>query len=128
MRRHDRLPRGGDRRTHLPRRAVGVRDDYYREKGVTVLPEESVETTSSGSVTTKQGTVVEADAVVAGLGIVPTELAEEPVSRSTTESSTSSGAPGATTCSRGDVARLVTALGGTRRVEHEDHANTHGVP
>src|SRR5688572_12995613 len=52
-------------------------NDYYREKGVTVVPEESVETTLSGSVTTKPGTVVEADAVVAGLGIVPTtELAE----------------------------------------------------
>ncbi len=52
-------------------------NDYYREKGVTVLAEELVETISSGTVTTKQGTVVEADAIVAGLGIVPaTDLAE----------------------------------------------------
>ena len=53
-----------------------------------------------------------------------------PVSTSTTaSSSTSAGAPEDATdvFAAGDVARFpVAALGGTRRVEHEDHANTHG--
>ena len=44
-------------------------------------------------------------------------------------SSTSSGARGRDDVfAAGDVARFpVSALGGTRRVEHEDHANTHGA-
>ena len=104
---------------------------YYREKGVTVLPEESVETTSSGSVTTKQGTVVEADAIVAGLGIVPTtELAEGAgleVEDGILVDELGRAGGRDDVFAAGDVARFPTAaLGGTRRVEHEDHANTHG--
>lgn len=106
-------------------------NDYYREKGVTVLPEESVETTSSGSVTTKQGTVVEADAVVAGLGIVPTtELAEGAgleVEDGILVDELGRAGGRDDVFAAGDVARFpMAALGGTRRVEHEDHANTHG--
>src|SRR5262245_244710 len=44
-------------------------NDYYREKGVTVLAEELVEHVGPGAVTTKEGTTIEADAIVAGLGI-----------------------------------------------------------
>ncbi|HEY5873451.1 MAG TPA: FAD-dependent oxidoreductase, partial [Gaiellaceae bacterium] len=106
-------------------------NDYYREKGVTVLPEESVETTSSGSVTTKQGAVVEADAVVAGLGIVPTtELAEGAgleVEDGILVDELGRAGGRDDVFAAGDVARFpMAALGGTRRVEHEDHANTHG--
>ena len=106
-------------------------NDYYREKGVTVVPEESVETTSSGSVTTKQGTVVEANAVVAGLGIVPTtELAEGAgleVEDGILVDELGRAGGRDDVFAAGDVARFpMAALGGTRRVEHEDHANTHG--
>ncbi len=106
-------------------------NDYYREKGVTVLAEELVETISSGTVTTKQGTVVEADAIVAGLGIVPaTDLAEAAgldVDDGILVDELGRAGGRDDVFAAGDVARFpVPALGGTRRVEHEDHANTHG--
>src|SRR5437016_9160951 len=50
---------------------------YYREKGVEVLAGESVGAASGTSVTLGDGRVLEADCVVAGLGVIPdTELAE----------------------------------------------------
>src|SRR5262249_56621870 len=50
---------------------------YYREKGVDVRPGELVEEIAGGTVRLAGGTSIEADAIVAGLGIVPaTELAE----------------------------------------------------
>ena len=103
---------------------------YYREKGVTVLAEELVEEISPGSVTTDRATVVEADAIVAGLGIVPaTELAEA-IGLTVDDGilvDEHGRAGGRDVFAAGDVARFpVPALGGTRRVEHEDHANTHG--
>ncbi len=106
-------------------------NDYYREKGVTVLAEELVDTISSGTVTTKQGTVVEADAIVAGLGIVPaTDLAEAAgldVDDGILVDELGRAVGRDDVFAAGDVARFpVPALGGTRRVEHEDHANTHG--
>ena len=115
----------------LPAELSAFVNDYYREKGVTVLPEESVETISSGSVTTKQGAVVEADAVVAGLGIVPTtELAEGAgleVEDGILVDQLGRAGGRDDVFAAGDVARFpMAALGGTRRVEHEDHANTHG--
>ena len=106
-------------------------NDYYREKGVTVLAEEMVESIATGTVTTKEGTVVEADAVVAGLGIVPTTDLAEAAGLEVDdgilvdELGRAGGRDGV--FAAGDVARFpVAALGGTRRVEHEDHANTHG--
>ena len=106
-------------------------NDYYREKGVTVLAEELAETISSGTLTTKQGTVVEADAIVAGLGIVPaTDLAEAAgldVDDGILVDELGRAGGRDDVYAAGDVARFpVPALGGTRRVEHEDHANTHG--
>ena len=102
--------RGDDASSRTP--AIGARlfpaelsafvNEYYREKGVEVLAGELVERSGAASVTTRDGTTIEADVVVAGLGIVPaTELAEAAASRSTTaSSSTSSVAPAAvTTCS-----------------------------
>src|SRR6476660_1727865 len=50
---------------------------YYREKGVDVLAGQTGSAASGTSVTLGDGRVLEADAVVAGLGVVPeTELAE----------------------------------------------------
>jgi NADPH-dependent 2,4-dienoyl-CoA reductase/sulfur reductase-like enzyme len=105
--------------------------DYYREKGVEVLTGEKVGSASTDRVETESGRTVEADAVVAGLGVLPdTELAEaaglevddgivvDEYGR----------VPGHTNVfAAGDVARFpVAALDTTLRIEHEDHANTHG--
>jgi 3-phenylpropionate/trans-cinnamate dioxygenase ferredoxin reductase component len=105
--------------------------DYYREKGVTVLAEQLVEGITSGVVTTERGTTVEADVVVAGLGIVPaTDLAESAgleVDDGILVDELGRVGGRDDVFAAGDVARFpVPALGGTRRVEHEDHANTHG--
>jgi 3-phenylpropionate/trans-cinnamate dioxygenase ferredoxin reductase component len=104
---------------------------YYREKGVTVLPEELVEEAESGTVRTKEGTTIEADAIVAGLGIVPnTDLAEAAgleIDDGVLVDEYGRAGGRDDVFAAGDVARFpVAALGGTRRVEHEDHANTHG--
>ena len=110
-------------------------NDYYRSKGVDVLPGELVEEIASDGptfgVTTNAGRTIEVDAVVAGLGIVPnTELAEQAgLSVEDGILVNENGRAGGRTdvFAAGDVARFpVPALGGTRRVEHEDHANTHG--
>ena len=79
---------------------------------------------------TGDGTVG-ADVVVAGLGIVPrTELAEQAgldVDDGVLVDDRGRVGGRADVFAAGDVARFpVEALGGTRRVEHEDHANTHG--
>jgi NADPH-dependent 2,4-dienoyl-CoA reductase/sulfur reductase-like enzyme len=105
--------------------------DYYREKGVEVLAGEMVSSASGDRVETESGQAIEADAVVAGLGVIPdTELAEaaglevddgivvDEYGR----------VPGyENVFAAGDVARFpVRALGTSLRIEHEDHANTHG--
>ena len=110
-------------------------NDYYRGKGVEVLAGELVEDISRGgglfSITTDSGRTIDADAVVAGLGIVPaTALAEEaglPVDDGILVDELGRVDGRDDLFAAGDVARFpVPALGGTRRVEHEDHANTHG--
>ena len=106
-------------------------NDYYRDKGVTVLPGELVETVGHGVVTTKDGSTIDADMVVAGLGIVPaTDLAEAAgleVDDGILVDEHGRAGGRDDVYAAGDVARFpVPALGGTRRVEHEDHANTHG--
>ncbi|HEX5028910.1 MAG TPA: FAD-dependent oxidoreductase [Gaiellaceae bacterium] len=105
-------------------------NEYYREKGVTVLSEQLVERVEDGSLTTKDGTVVEADAIVAGLGIVPaTDLAEAAglgVDDGILVDEFGHASGREDVFAAGDAARFPVALGGTRRVEHEDHANTHG--
>jgi NADPH-dependent 2,4-dienoyl-CoA reductase/sulfur reductase-like enzyme len=115
----------------FPAELAAFVNDYYREKGVTVLAEQLVEEISAGSMTTEQGTVVEADAIVAGLGIVPaTDLAEAAgleVDDGVLVDEYGRAGGRDDVFAAGDVARFpVPALGGTRRVEHEDHANTHG--
>lgn len=106
-------------------------NDYYREKGVTVLPGQQVEKVTPGVVTTKSGTTIEAEVIVAGLGILPvTELAEAvglEVDDGILVDEYGRAGGRDDVFAAGDVARFpVPALGGTRRVEHEDHANTHG--
>jgi NADPH-dependent 2,4-dienoyl-CoA reductase/sulfur reductase-like enzyme len=105
--------------------------DYYREKGIDVLAGEMVASASGDRVETQSGRTIDADAVVAGLGVIPnTELAEgaglevddgiivDEYGR----------VPGhEDVFAAGDVARFpVRALGISMRIEHEDHANTHG--
>lgn len=104
---------------------------YYREKGVTVLADELVEDIAGSVVTTKRGARVEGDAIVAGLGIEPaTQLAEDAgleVDDGILVDEYGRAGGREDVFAAGDVARFpVAALGGTRRVEHEDHANTHG--
>jgi 3-phenylpropionate/trans-cinnamate dioxygenase ferredoxin reductase component len=110
-------------------------NDYYRERGVQVLPEELVESIAREGerfrVVTEAGREIESDAVVAGLGIVPnTELAEKaglPVDDGVLVDERGRVLGHEDVFAAGDLARFpVAALGGTRRVEHEDHANTHG--
>jgi NADPH-dependent 2,4-dienoyl-CoA reductase/sulfur reductase-like enzyme len=110
-------------------------NEYYRSKRVDVLAEElvaSIDPEGDGfRVQTKSGRTVEVDAVVAGLGIVPaTELAEAAgleVDDGILVDDHGRAGGRADVFAAGDVARFpVPALGGTRRVEHEDHANTHG--
>jgi len=93
--------------------------DYYREKGVEVRTGEQYES-SEGF-----------DATVAGLGIVPrTELAE--AAGLAVDDGIFVDEYGRVdgrddVYAAGDVARFpMPALGTTGRVEHEDHANTHG--
>jgi 3-phenylpropionate/trans-cinnamate dioxygenase ferredoxin reductase component len=104
--------------------------DYYRGKGVTVLADQRVEQVAPGAVTVQGGTV-EADAIVAGLGIVPvTDLAEAAgleVDDGIIVDKYGRAGGRDDVYAAGDAARFpIAALGGTRRVEHEDHANTHG--
>jgi NADPH-dependent 2,4-dienoyl-CoA reductase/sulfur reductase-like enzyme len=109
--------------------------DHYREQGVEVLAGASVTGIErSGDVTRVQlegGRVLEADAVVAGLGIEPNvELAGEaglPVDNGIVVDELGRVAGRDDVFAAGDVARFpAAALGGAMRVEHEDHANSHG--
>jgi NADPH-dependent 2,4-dienoyl-CoA reductase/sulfur reductase-like enzyme len=110
-------------------------NDYYRSKGVAVLDGELVAKVERNGdayrIETESGKSVEADDVVAGLGIVPnTELAETlglEVDDGIIVDDRGRAGGLEDVFAAGDVARFpVAALGGTRRVEHEDHANTHG--
>jgi 3-phenylpropionate/trans-cinnamate dioxygenase ferredoxin reductase subunit len=93
--------------------------EYYREHGVDV----------QAGATVADVTALDADAVVAGLGIVPAvELAE---SAGLTVGDgivvDALGLAGRDVYAAGDVARFpLLALGRDARVEHEDHATSHG--
>jgi 3-phenylpropionate/trans-cinnamate dioxygenase ferredoxin reductase component len=105
--------------------------DYYREKGVEVLAGEMVASASGDRVETESGRTLEADAVVAGLGVVPdTELAEAAgleVEDGIVVDEYGRVPGHENVYAAGDVARFpVRALGTSMRIEHEDHANTHG--
>jgi len=104
---------------------------YYREKGVDVRPEETVVSVQDGRVTLGSGDVLEADIVVAGLGLEPrTELAA--AAGLTIDNGIVVDELGRVdgrddVFAAGDVASFPSsALGRHFRVEHEDHANSHG--
>jgi 3-phenylpropionate/trans-cinnamate dioxygenase ferredoxin reductase component len=105
--------------------------DYYREKGIEVLAGEKVEAASATSVTLGDGRVLEADCVVAGLGVIPdTELADAAgleVEDGIVVDEYGRASGREDVFAAGDVARFpVVPLGVSMRIEHEDHANTHG--
>ena len=97
--------------------------NYYREKGV------DVET--GQRVAADDQRIAQATAVIAGLGIVPdTDLAKEaglPVDNGIVVDDRGRVGGRDDVFAAGDVARFpVPALGTTMRVEHEDHAKSHG--
>jgi 3-phenylpropionate/trans-cinnamate dioxygenase ferredoxin reductase component len=105
--------------------------DYYRDKGVEVLTGEMVASASGDRVETGSGRTLEADAVVAGLGVIPnTELAEAAgleVDDGIVVDEYGRVPGHDDVFAAGDVARFpLSALGVSMRIEHEDHANTHG--
>jgi len=110
-------------------------NDYYREHGVEVLPGETVTGVSRDgvfTVTTGSGRTIEADIVVAGLGIEPrTDLAAAAGLPSDNGIPVDArGRVGARddVFAAGDVARFpAAALDTELRVEHEDHAKSHGA-
>ena len=119
----------------FPTELSGFVTDYYREKGVEVLADASVtgiERTSDGArVSTKDGRGLEANVIVAGLGIEPrTELAAAtglPVEDGIIVDERGHVRGYEDVFAAGDVARFpAAALDKTMRVEHEDHAKSHG--
>ncbi len=104
---------------------------YYREKGVEVLTGETVDSVQGGVLTTGTGRTVEGDAVVAGLGIVPNvtlaDAAGLEVDNGIVVDEYGRVDGRDDVFAAGDVANFpLLALGHTARVEHEDHAVTHG--
>jgi len=104
---------------------------YYRDKGVEVLAGETVAAVDGNRITTGAGRTLEADAIVAGLGIEPN--VELPATAGVLldngivvdEHGRAGGRDDV--FAAGDVASFPSpVLGGRFRVEHEDHANTHG--
>jgi 3-phenylpropionate/trans-cinnamate dioxygenase ferredoxin reductase subunit len=106
-------------------------NDYYRNRGVELLPGASVVGIERDRITLGDGRTLEADAVVAGIGIEPNvELAAEaglPVANGIVVDALGRVGGRVDVFAAGDVARFpVPALGGDLRVEHEDHAKSHG--
>jgi NADPH-dependent 2,4-dienoyl-CoA reductase/sulfur reductase-like enzyme len=102
---------------------------YYRDKGVEVVVGERVGAVEGGLVRTESGKELRADGIVAGLGIEPaTELAasmglllEDGIVVD------EFGRSEENVWAAGDVAYFPRpVLGGRVRIEHEDHAKSHG--
>jgi NADPH-dependent 2,4-dienoyl-CoA reductase/sulfur reductase-like enzyme len=105
--------------------------DEYRARGVEVLAEETVTAAGATWVTTGSGTRIEADVVAAGLGLEPaTDLAAAAgleVDDGIVVDELGRAGERAGVFAAGDVASFpVVALGRRFRVEHEDHAKSHG--
>jgi NADPH-dependent 2,4-dienoyl-CoA reductase/sulfur reductase-like enzyme len=125
------FPEAGISSRVLPAELSAYVTEDYRKHGVEVLTEETVEAASTGSVTTGSGRTIEADIVVAGLGLEPaTELAGAAgleVDNGIVVDEFGRVAGHADVFAAGDVASFpVAALGRRFRVEHEDHAKSHG--
>jgi NADPH-dependent 2,4-dienoyl-CoA reductase/sulfur reductase-like enzyme len=115
----------------FPAELAGAVTEYYREKGVDVLSEASVDGVEGTSVRLGDGRTLAADAIVAGLGIVPnTELAEAaglPVDNGIVVDEQGRVEGFDDVFAAGDVASFpLLPLGRRARVEHEDHATSHG--
>jgi NADPH-dependent 2,4-dienoyl-CoA reductase/sulfur reductase-like enzyme len=119
----------------LPADLAASVTELYRGHGVKVLTGELVAGIGRNgeklTVQLESGTTLEGDAVVAGLGIVPsTELAEQAgltVSNGIVVDEFGRAGGTGDVYAAGDVARFPSALLGTdMRVEHEDQANSHG--
>ncbi|HEY7538325.1 MAG TPA: FAD-dependent oxidoreductase [Gaiellaceae bacterium] len=117
-----------------PELAAYVTEDY-RSHGVEVVAGAQVRAVESrgegAAVMLADGRSLEADAVVAGLGIEPaTELASTaglPVDDGIVVDELGRAGGSESVFAAGDVARFpFEALGVLARVEHEDHANSHG--
>jgi 3-phenylpropionate/trans-cinnamate dioxygenase ferredoxin reductase component len=116
----------------LPESLSAFVSGYYRERGVEVLAGETVAAVDAAGVHTGSGRVLEADGVIAGLGIVPeTALARAAglaVENGIVVDEYGRAGERDDVFAAGDVANFPSpVLGGTFRVEHEDHANTHGA-
>jgi NADPH-dependent 2,4-dienoyl-CoA reductase/sulfur reductase-like enzyme len=110
-------------------------NDYYGSKGVEVLAGQTIEQVAHESdgyrVVTGDGSTLTADVVVAGLGIRPRDDLAAAAGLQTGDGILvdDRGRAGgrADVFAAGDVARFpATALGEVIRVEHEDHAKSHG--
>ncbi len=105
--------------------------EQYREHGVEVLTEETVAAAGPTWVKTGDGRTLEADIVVAGLGLMPeSDLAKAAgleVDNGIVVDQFGRASGRADVFAAGDVASFpVEALGRRFRVEHEDHAKSHG--
>jgi 3-phenylpropionate/trans-cinnamate dioxygenase ferredoxin reductase component len=104
---------------------------YYRDKGVDVLTEQTVSAVDGSRVDLGSGRTLDSDLIVAGLGIVPAvELAEAaglPVDNGIVVDEYGLVVGRDDVFAAGDVASFPSsALGRRFRVEHEDHAKSHG--
>jgi 3-phenylpropionate/trans-cinnamate dioxygenase ferredoxin reductase subunit len=125
------FPEAGVSSRVLPDGLARFMVDYYREKGVEMLPEETVEAVDGLTVRTGSGRSLEADAIVGGLGIVPNvELAEKAgleVDNGIVVDEFGRVDGRDDVFAAGDVANYPNlVLGVSNRIEHEDHANMHG--
>jgi 3-phenylpropionate/trans-cinnamate dioxygenase ferredoxin reductase component len=105
--------------------------DYYREKGIDVLADQSVKNVAGGRVELGSGQVLEAEMVVAGLGVEPqTELAAAaglPIDNGIVVDDRGHVGGRGDVFAAGDVASFpAVGLGRNLRVEHENHATSHG--
>jgi NADPH-dependent 2,4-dienoyl-CoA reductase/sulfur reductase-like enzyme len=110
-------------------------NDYYRDRGVEVLARTAVTAVErfgdARRLTLENGRVLEVDAIVAGVGIEPNvKLAADaglPVANGIVVDSLGRVGGRDDVFAAGDVAAFPSPdLGGTIRVEHEDHAKSHG--
>jgi 3-phenylpropionate/trans-cinnamate dioxygenase ferredoxin reductase component len=129
------LPEPGIGWRNFPPELAAHVTEEYRRRGVTVMTDAivaKVEPLGGQTVITlEDGRSLTVDAVVAGLGIVPNvELAEQAgltVDDGIVVDEYGHADGAEDVFATGDVVRFpYQALGKTARVEHEDHANTHG--
>ena len=129
------FPEAGIGSRIFPPQLSAALNDYYRERGVELLAEASVTGIAArdegANVTLGDGRVIEADAIVAGIGIEPSvELAADaglPVTNGIVVDAYGRVGGREDVFAAGDVARFpVATLATEMRVEHEDHAKSHG--